>query len=240
MTGQAEMFQKNGFDGFISKPIDIRQLNASLNQTVRDKHPIEEVEAARRLKDGLEKLYAHGGAAQPMVTDMAERFIQDTEKSVIGMERVIGKGNVVNNDDIQGYINAAHSINIALANIGEEDLAEFASRLEQAGQGRDIAVISEKSPLFFDELRVLINKIRPKYEKSGAEKIDRALLGEQLRALLAACAADDQKSAKAAIIALNKKTWPRHVKNQINSITECLMNGDLAAVVAAAKKLENT
>jgi len=39
LTGQAEMFMENGFDGFISKPIDIRQLNLSLNKFIRDKRP---------------------------------------------------------------------------------------------------------------------------------------------------------------------------------------------------------
>jgi len=53
LTGHAEMFAENGFDGFISKPIDIRQLNELLNKLVRDSHPIETVEAARRLKDSL-------------------------------------------------------------------------------------------------------------------------------------------------------------------------------------------
>jgi len=53
LTGQAEMFMANGFDGFISKPIDIRQLNSVLNKFVRDKYPAETIEAARRLKNEL-------------------------------------------------------------------------------------------------------------------------------------------------------------------------------------------
>jgi signal transduction histidine kinase/CheY-like chemotaxis protein len=240
MTGQSEMFQKNGFDGFISKPIDIRQLNASLNQMVRDKHPAEEVEAARRLKDGLEKHYIREGTSQHIVTDLAEAFIRDIEKFMLAMERVPDKGNNADDDDIQGYFNAVHGIKIALADIGEADLAGFASELERAGGARDISVIMEKSPLFFDRLRTLNDKIRPKREKSNDEKIDRVFLDEQLRALLEAGAAFDQKSAKTAIIALNKKTWPRHVKDQINSITEYVMKGDFTAVSAAAKKLENT
>ncbi|MDR1059758.1 MAG: response regulator [Clostridiales bacterium] len=38
ITGSDAMFMANGFDGFISKPIDIRQLNAILNKFVRDRH----------------------------------------------------------------------------------------------------------------------------------------------------------------------------------------------------------
>jgi CheY-like chemotaxis protein len=49
------MFMENGFDGFISKPIDIRQLNIMLNKLVRDRYPAETVEAARRLKGNMEQ-----------------------------------------------------------------------------------------------------------------------------------------------------------------------------------------
>ena len=35
---QQEMFLENGFDGYIFKPIDVRQLNDSLNKHVRDKY----------------------------------------------------------------------------------------------------------------------------------------------------------------------------------------------------------
>ncbi|MCL2719345.1 MAG: ATP-binding protein, partial [Lachnospiraceae bacterium] len=45
ITGQAEIFLANGFDDFISKPIDIRRLNAVLNKFVRDKQPPEVIEA---------------------------------------------------------------------------------------------------------------------------------------------------------------------------------------------------
>ena len=38
MVGQSDIFLANGFDGFISKPIDVRQLNAALKKYVRDRH----------------------------------------------------------------------------------------------------------------------------------------------------------------------------------------------------------
>jgi len=55
LAGHANMFVENGFDGFISKPIDIRQLNDILNKLIRDRRPVETVEAARRLKESLVK-----------------------------------------------------------------------------------------------------------------------------------------------------------------------------------------
>jgi len=38
LVGNSEMFLENGFDGFVSKPIDIIQLDKILNEHVRDKH----------------------------------------------------------------------------------------------------------------------------------------------------------------------------------------------------------
>ncbi len=49
LVGNDEMFRQKGFDGFISKPIDIHQLNAVLNKFVRDRHP----EEAERCKLGF-------------------------------------------------------------------------------------------------------------------------------------------------------------------------------------------
>jgi CheY-like chemotaxis protein len=46
VAGQSEIFLTNGFDGFISKPIDIHQLNSILKKFVRDKQPPEVIEAA--------------------------------------------------------------------------------------------------------------------------------------------------------------------------------------------------
>ena len=39
VSGQAEMFLKNGFDDFISKPIDVRNMNLILNRLIRDRRP---------------------------------------------------------------------------------------------------------------------------------------------------------------------------------------------------------
>jgi len=41
LVGNEKMFNNNGFDGFIPKPIDINQINIILNKFVRDKHPEE-------------------------------------------------------------------------------------------------------------------------------------------------------------------------------------------------------
>jgi len=45
IVGNSDMFLDNGFDGFISKPIDITQLDVILNEFIRDRHPLERQKA---------------------------------------------------------------------------------------------------------------------------------------------------------------------------------------------------
>ena len=49
VVGQAKIFMENGFDDFISKPIDIHQLNMVLNKFVRDKYPEEAAEIEKSM-----------------------------------------------------------------------------------------------------------------------------------------------------------------------------------------------
>jgi len=87
LVGQAEMFMKNGFDGFISKPIDIRQLNATLNKMVRDKQPFEVIDAARRQKEARKA--AQKTPQQQSAASLAkEIFVRDAEKTAERLETI--------------------------------------------------------------------------------------------------------------------------------------------------------
>ena len=73
LVGQAEVFMANGFDGFLSKPIDTRQINSTLNRLIRDKYPAETVEAARQLKKKLEK----GESSEPLDLSKIKALVVD-------------------------------------------------------------------------------------------------------------------------------------------------------------------
>jgi len=60
VVGQADIFMENGFNEFMSKPIDIRQLNSLLNKYVRDKQPPEVIEAARKEMEDMNVFIVDG------------------------------------------------------------------------------------------------------------------------------------------------------------------------------------
>jgi len=179
LTGQAEMFAANGFDGFISKPIDIRQLNVTLNRLIRDKYPVETIETARHLKDNLKKNSVYGKAANGNIADTAWRpsidpelakiFSRDAEKAAATLEAIQEKEGNYGDEDIQTYIINVHAMKSALANIGETALSDSALKLEQAGRARDTAVMTAETPAFLNSLRALIEKIKPKDADTGGK-----------------------------------------------------------------------
>jgi len=161
MAGQAQMFLENGFDAFISKPIDSRKLNAILKEFIRDKHPPEVVEAAR--KEQLQRSIKgkEGSAEKKKLSELEEIFLIDAENAVNLLEKLYVKINDLNAKDMELYRVTVHGSKSALNNIGEKKLAEAARKLEQAAKENDLAVLEKETPAFIDSLKALMEKMGP-------------------------------------------------------------------------------
>jgi len=236
LAGQAEVFLRNGFDDFISKPIDIRQLNSLLNKLIRDKQTPETLNEARIQKNSL---YAAGKHNIAVDTQLAEFFVRDAKK-VIGVLNAIYKNNCRRADDVPAFIINVHSMKSALANVGETDLSNKAAELEQAGRENNVGLILSMLPEFLKSLQQVIDKLMPsdddtetdEYESIDEE--DKEFLRERLLIIEEACGSYNKKTAKDAVNQLKQKTWPRIVKDQLRSILEHLLHSefDEAAVIA--------
>jgi signal transduction histidine kinase/DNA-binding response OmpR family regulator len=158
IAGQAAMFLASGFDDFISKPIDIRQLNMTLNKLIRDKHPAEVVEAARK-----QKAVIHSGSSQKkaLEPELAEIFTRDAKKALAELE-IICSNNFRRDDDLSAFIINIHAMKSALANIGEAALSAEALKLEQIGRENNTDLLLSEIPSFMEKLRTIIKKIEPK------------------------------------------------------------------------------
>jgi len=234
IAGQAEMFLNHGFDDFISKPIDIRQLNASLNRLIRDKQPSEVIEAAHKEKAEMEEKLVSGSAYQQIDPDLAVIFTRDAEKAIKVLEKCMKK-NLGSENDIQMYIINVHAMKSALANIGATELSATALRLEQAGRGKDINVMITETGEFIEELHKVIEEIKPK-DEDGEDIEDTeaalALFSEKLEIIREACKTLDKKTAKNALNQLKEKTWSRKTKETLDTIAEHLLHSEFDDVVS--------
>jgi signal transduction histidine kinase/CheY-like chemotaxis protein/HPt (histidine-containing phosphotransfer) domain-containing protein len=159
VVGQSDMFLANGFDGFISKPIDVRQLNAVLKKFVRGKHSPETVEAARRQEAGRMGQAVDETPHPPISKRLAELFIRDASRALATLEAVLEKRGGYEDDDIRAYTVSVHAMKSSLAHVGETELSAVAAGLEQAGRDKNTAVMSAETGEFLDNLRAVVEKI---------------------------------------------------------------------------------
>ena len=237
LAGQAEIFLKNGFDDYISKPIDIRQLNSVLNKLVRDIQPEEVLKEARKQKN---RLYAEGKHNIAVEPQLAEYFIRDAKKA-IKIISMIHENKCRREADVSAFIINVHSMKSALANVGENELSDEAAQLEQAGRENNIELILSSVPSFLEKLNKVIEKLDNKEEDAaageiGANAADLAVFQEKLNAIQEACASYDKKAAKTALLELKKMNY-RAIKEQLSSIDEHLLHSEFDEAANVANQI---
>jgi signal transduction histidine kinase/CheY-like chemotaxis protein len=238
ITGQAEIFFSNGFDDFISKPIDIRQLNAVLNKLIRDRYPAETVEAARKL--GNNRTKNDGVSSQPSAASEIEKFFTKDAQKAVGILEAIMKKDDLTDDDIQSYIINVHSMKSALANIGEAELSSAAGKLEEAGRQRSLKLISEETHSFLAALSEIIsikNSGKDDIYNENIQEEDKLYLFEKLTVIQESCVEYDKKAAKTALAQLQQKKWPRQTGELLDKISEYLLHSEFTEAANLAEDI---
>jgi len=233
LAGMAEMFMENGFDGFISKPIDIRQLNFYLNKFIRDKYPPEVVKAAQK-QAAFIKTSANTENKHSSDEGLRTVFVRDAEKA---LERLtlIHKNSYRRGDDIRQFVINTHAMKSTLASIGEAALSSDASELEKAGRSENISLIQEKTPLFLEELKKVIEKLKPNEDDTDEDmedsEYDMEFFGEKLLVIQKSCEKYDEQTANTVMVELAQKKWPHSVKELLSVIYEYLLHSDFDEAV---------
>jgi signal transduction histidine kinase/DNA-binding response OmpR family regulator len=228
LAGHAEMFLNNGFDDFISKPIDLRRLNITINKLIRDKQPPEVLEAAQKEKAEMDKKGDTRLEFQKTDSQLAKIFARDAEKASVVIKDCLQK-DFNEEKNIQMYIINVHAMKSALANIGEKELSASALRLEEAGREKDINVLLSETSEFLEKLDNIINEVKNRNETNElSEDTEEALilLKEKLQLIKNACAEMEKKVIKNILIELREKAWSQKTSVLINTIDEHLLHSD--------------
>ena len=176
-AGQAKLFLNRGFDHFISKPIDTKQLDVILNELIRDKQSPEVIEAAHlnKLKQ-IEEVKSSGGGQSGNAAErtrntgsvdhsetdhmLLESFVRDANKTVNILDDLLGKPDI-SDEELRLFTITVHGIKSSLGNLGETRLSEVAFSLEEAGRDGVVDLILMIAPLFLEELRKLLETVQP-------------------------------------------------------------------------------
>jgi len=214
VAGQADMFLHNGFDEFLAKPIDIRQLDSILNRLVRDKHPDEVRNVVANDLPHSSPGSLNMDVAGLNIPDGLKRYNDDkaTYLKVLhlyatNVSSMLNSMETVSEDKLANYEITVHGIKGASLDIFAEQLGKSAKDLEMAAKSGDLSYIMANNAQFIESARKLISELESALSaidaenpKPKKEKPDPEVLSE----LLNACKSYDMDVADAAIEEIEK------------------------------------
>ncbi|MCL2717560.1 MAG: response regulator [Lachnospiraceae bacterium] len=166
VAGQADMFIQNGFDDFISKPIDIRQLNAVLNQLVRDKYLPGKSKAVQMQDIGepesrIENIEIAGldMIKGVMKYDEEDSYLQILDIYVKSIRSILKGIDIVNEDNLDAYKLSIHSIKGASLDVYADEIGNMAGDLENAANSGNLGYINCRTPEFLQKAWRIVNEI---------------------------------------------------------------------------------
>ncbi|MDR1909612.1 MAG: response regulator [Spirochaetaceae bacterium] len=157
ISGMREMFLEKGFNDYLSKPINVSELNDILKKWIpRSKQqtrlPAEEGRPAPETSvihiDGVDTVQglAMTGGLEAGYLKVLASFYRDSLERLPGLEEVPAGG------DLGPLIISVHALKSASAVIGAEALSGEAAALEAAGRAGDHAVLRRDLPVFYERL----------------------------------------------------------------------------------------
>jgi CheY-like chemotaxis protein len=224
VAGQSEIFLQNGFDDFISKPIDVRQLNSVLNKYIRDKQPPEIINVIQNQGDNTSHNESNDGGAElddfiksvDRISEINTKIglsrvsnIKNTYRSMLSMftekllSRCGGMTEAMESEDMKMFLIHAHTMKTLLSTIGARQLSEYAAELENASIINDRHLCIQLFPSFKEKLLLLHGQLSKLFvgtkEDSKKEPGNRQELPENIKNALAASQNFDSDTAQEII-----------------------------------------
>ena len=175
ISGQQEMFRRQGLNDFLAKPIDVQKLNEILETWLPPEKRVEPNQP-RQIDEKSEKAntlvipgvdtargLSNCGGALAVYCNILEDFCQDAEA------RLAQISEAVTARDTKLYITLVHALKGATRSIGAIEAGEKASWLEKAAASGDLAAIKDKTTDLQGNVRALINNVKASLEQHKAE-----------------------------------------------------------------------
>ena len=237
ILGIKEMFTANGFNDFLSKPMDTVKLNAILEKWIPREKQIsvtieENSEAAEKLiiDSGIEiigldvknGITLSGGTIESYLATLGV-FCRD------GLARAGEVLDCLENGNLSLYTIHVHALKSASANIGADALSETANTLESAGVRNDLDFIKTHTDSFLAELNSLMDEInivlsaRRKSREGNDADLNTETLKVDLVNLRMAIDEFDAETTNKAIGRLLALTHEHAIGNIIETISDNLL-----------------
>jgi CheY-like chemotaxis protein len=208
VAGNEKMFLQNGFQAFISKPIDMKKLNEIINVWIRKKTDDADQSASAEEEEDSESFGDIDGidtaAALQNIGGDIDTYIKILKSFNEHTPSLLEK---LNPEKLTDYAIAVHGIKGAAYSIGAYTAGKRAEELEAAAKGGDADFVSLRAPAFIKIMRSLLENINSFLVKHSSENVlpfKSAPEPEVLAQILEACRQYDISKIETLIDGLEK------------------------------------
>jgi len=188
VIGMREMFIENGFNDFLSKPIDISKLDEILDRWIpKEKRDTQKSAALSGVNEqsrvastaptslgtipdipGVDtaKGVTMTGGTETTYIKVLSMFCTDVEERLLLLRKRPSA------ETLPALITNVHALKSASASIGAQGISSVAAGLEAVGKAGDVAFIRENLPDFVHKLEELLKNIRDALETNKHEDHD--------------------------------------------------------------------
>ena len=149
LIGQADVFLSNGFDGFISKPIETNYLDSYLKRFIMEKQTAEVLEEAAKMGPIVQEVDSF---AEREIKTLRSKFMRD-QKNTSQLIQV-----AISQNDIETALRLAHNLKSLAGLIKEESLMAAAEKVE---------IEFRKNEISLGDLRILEDELESVLAKLG-------------------------------------------------------------------------
>jgi signal transduction histidine kinase/CheY-like chemotaxis protein/ABC-type amino acid transport substrate-binding protein len=249
VSGMREMFLENGFNDFLSKPIETAKLDAVLKKWISEGKrqkapkkdekipaPAEPPETALPEITGVDAVagLARIGGSRRRYLDLLEMFRQDVEAGFALLERTPDEFS------LPSFTTRVHALKSALANIGADGLSQTAALLEKAGREVDMPVIRDNLQPFREKLAALterIGEITAAARVGDGETRIEPDIGETLACLRETLETKDIDATDAALARLQALPLTGKTGEAVSEIADFILTADLQKALEAIVSL---
>ncbi len=242
IVGVKEMFLANGFNDFLSKPIEMKKLSEIL-ETWIPKAKQEKYSIKKNLDDLIEieinnidirKGVSLTGGSMANYIKVLTVFCKD------GIHQIKEIGKFLQNKDTTAIANSSHALKSALHTIGATNLSGLAEKLEHAGKNNHWGYIKENMPYFLKELDILITNIKEIVSEDDKQLdvvIDENQIKRELKNLKQALENLNAVTADKIINTISNQPLNEYYKNALEQISEYLLVSEYDEAVKLIDKL---
>jgi CheY-like chemotaxis protein len=226
VAGAKEMFLANGFNDFISKPIDSSQLTVILKEWL----PPDKVTVVNKDKDA-----AKSDSSSKIQPDLVRFFNQRLMSECAKMSGFLGE------DNLNEFAVTIHAMKSSLAIIGETLLCNVAQELETAAKKGRLKYCRE----YYQKLQVRLNELHqrlnvmypPEKPTSKTQSGDKSVLRKSVKAAINAADDFDGDAGVERLRYLIKLDFGKEVNESVAAALEAFEDFDFERATGILKKL---